>query len=419
MRVYAEESRDSSHESAALRLLALLAGERRLIGGGTLLIAILTAIVVLVIPANYTATAVILVPQPSGPASALMGALGGGASVAALSATDGQFANPSDTYLGVLASRTVADDLIAQFDLEKVYHQRTQYATRKALKHNTRLEAARGWMVRISVEDHDARRAAAIANAYVDALWRVNRRLALTTGSQRRLFFEQQVEAERKPLADAEDAFREIQQKTGVIELAGQEELTLRSIAQIRAEIQSRELEVQMLRTTATEQNSDVQRLESEIAGLKTQLKQAEGSATDADDEMFVPAEKLPQAGLEYVRRARDLKYHEALFEMLSRQYEQARVDEAKDPALIQVVDPAVPPDKRSWPPRTLLVLLAAAGSAFLLTGVVLARVQWQGMGEEPANGPHLVALREVFAKATPPWWRERAKPEDVRGKST
>src|SRR5580658_2477860 len=287
MRVYAEESREISHESAALRLLALLAGERRLIACGTLLIAILTAIMVLIIPASYTATAVILVPQPSGPASALMGALGGGASVAALSATDGQFANPSDTYLGVLASRTVADDLIAQFDLEKVYHQRTQYDTRKALKHNTRLEAARGWMVRISVEDHDARRAAAIANAYVDALWRVNRRLALTTGSQRRLFFEQQVEAERKPLADAEDAFREIQQKTGVIELAGQEELTLRSIAQIRAEIQSRELEVQMLRTTATEQNSDVQRLESEIAGLKTQLKQAEGSATDADDEMF------------------------------------------------------------------------------------------------------------------------------------
>jgi uncharacterized protein involved in exopolysaccharide biosynthesis len=327
-------------------------------------------------------------------------------------------ATPAETYMGVLASRTVADELIAQFDLEKRYSKPTLYATRIALKHHSRVEAARGSMIRISVEDRDARRAAAMANAYVDALWRMNRRLALTTGSQRRLFFEQQVESERKPLADAEEAFREIQQKTGVIQLAGQEELTLRSIAQIRAQIQSRELEVQMLRTTATEQNTEVQRLESEIAGLKSQLQQAEGSAGDANDEMFVPAEKLPQAGLEYLRRARDLRYHEALFEMLSRQYEQARVEEAKDPALIQVVDQAIPPDKRSWPPRTLLVQLAAVGTAFLLTGLVLLRARWRRVSEEPANGPHLMAIRGVFAKGWLHWGRGRASPGDAWGKS-
>jgi len=415
MRSYAEELRESTHDSALLRLLALAAGEWRLIVLGTLAAAILTAVTVSEIPVSYTATAVILVPQPSmGSAAALMSALGGGASVAALSASDGQLASPPDTYMGVLASRTVADGLIAQFDLENVYHARSLYATRNALKHHTRLEAARGFLLRISVEDRDARRAAAMANAYVDALWQVNKRLALTTGSQRRLFFEQQLELERKPLADAEEAFREIQQKTGVIELAGQEELTLRSIAQLRAEIQARELQAQMLRTTATEQNPEVQRLESEIAGLKTQLQQAEGSAGDADDETFVPVGKLPQAGLEYLRRARDLRYHEALYELLLRQYEQARVEEAKDPALIQVVDPAIPPDRKSWPPRTLLVLLAAAGTAFLLTGVVLMREQWRRMIAEPANGPHLSALRGVFRRAWPRWRREQAKPGDA-----
>ncbi len=415
MRYYAEELRESTHDSALLRLLALVAGEWKLIVLGTLAAAILTAVTVSVIPVSYTATAVILVPQPAmGSAAALMSALGGGASVAALSASDGQLASPPDTYMGVLASRTVADDLIDQFDLEKVYQARSLYATRIALKHHTRLEAARGFLVRISVEDRDARRAAAMANAYVDALWQVNKRLALTTGSQRRLFFEQQLELERKPLADAEEAFREIQQKTGVIELAGQEELTLRSIAQLRAEIQARELQAQMLRTTATEQNPEVQRLESEIAGLKTQLQQAEGSAGDAYDETFVPVGKLPQAGLEYLRRARDLRYHEALYELLLRQYEQARVEEAKDPALIQVVDQAIPPDRKSWPPRTLLVLLAAAGTAFLLTGVVLMREQWRRMIAEPANGPHLAALRVVFRSALPRRRREQAKPGDA-----
>jgi len=415
MCAYAGELRESRHESVLLRLLATMAGRRRLIAGGTLVAAILTAIAVCVIPVSYTATALILVPQSTpGSAAALMSMLGGGSSIAALSATEGQFANPSDTYLGVLASRTVADELIAQFDLKKVYHQPSLYATRKALKRHSHLEGARGWLIRISVEDHDARRAAAIANGYVDALWRVNRRLALTTGSQKRLFFQQQVEAERMLLADAEEAFREIQQKTGVIQLAGQEELTLLSIAQIRAAIQSRELEIEMLRTTATEQNPQVQSLESEIAGLKAQLQKAEGNAGDANDGTFVPARKLPQAGLEYLRRARDLRYHEALFDLLSRQYEQARVEEAKDPALIQVVDQAIPPDKRSWPPRTLLVLLAAVGTAFLLTGVVLMQVHWRRMSEDSANEPHMIVLRGVFARGWLRWRRVRVNPRDA-----
>lgn len=415
MQSYVEELRESSHESPVLRLLAVLAGEWKLIAGGTLGVAILTAILVLVAPVSYTATTVILVPQQgSGTAAALMSALGGGGAMAALAGGDSQIASSSETYVGVLASRTVADDLITQFNLEKVYHQHSMYSTRLALKHHTKLEAARGFLIRISVEDRDANRAASMANAYVEALWRVNRHLALTTGSQRRLFFEQQVEAERKPLAEAEDAFREIQQKTGVIQLAGQEELTLRSIAQIRAQIQAREIEVQMLRTTATEQNPDVQRLESAIAGLKAQLQQAQGDAGDAGDDTFVPAGKLPQAGLEYLRRARDLRYHEALFELLSRQYEQARVDEAKDPALIQVVDQAIPPDKRSWPPRTLLVLLSMVASSFLLTGFVLARAHWRRVAEEPANGPHMIALRGAYTRAWPRWLRERARRKDA-----
>jgi capsule polysaccharide export protein KpsE/RkpR len=270
--------------------------------------------------------------------------------------------------------------------------------TRKSLARHTHIESTRGSLIRISVDDYDVQRAAALANGYVDELYRVNQHLALTTGSQRRLFLEQQVYMERSALAKAEDAFQEIQRKTGVIQLAGQEEMTLRSIAQIRAAISAKEVQLEQLRTTATEQNIDIQRLESAVNALREELRKTESNGSTAgDDSYFVSAGRIPQAGLEYLRRFRDLRYHEALFEMLSKQYELARIDEAKAPPVIQVLDKAIVLDKRSWPPRTLLVMLAALTSGILLVGAVLLKEKWTKIAEEPENIPHLNALRKIL----------------------
>jgi len=409
-----QETQEST-ESVLLKKLVVLAAHRRLLAGGIFGAVLLTAILVLIVPVTYTATAVILTPQnTSGSALALLSQLGGLGSLGSF-AGDGALKGQSDTFLSVLTSRTVADELIQRFHLKEVYKQRTLVDTRKALARHTQIETTRGSTIHISVEDKDVQLATAVANSYVDELYRVNQHLALTAGAQRRVFLEQQLDAERGALAQAEVAFQEIQQTTGVIQLAGQAEITLRSIAQLRAAIAVKEVQLQLLRATATEQNLELVRLESEIGALHEQLRKAESNNTETDDNYFVPAGKIPQAGLEYLRRTRDLRYHEALFEMLAKQYEAARIDEAKAPPLIQVIDKAVAPDKRSWPPRTLLVLLAALTSGILLSCAVLIKDNWTQLAKEPENIRHLSALQEMLFPKSKIAGRWRSMPPDAK----
>jgi tyrosine-protein kinase Etk/Wzc len=385
-------------DASLLRSLVVMARHRRLILGGMLVTAVLTAIIVLVIPATYTASTVILTSQnQSGFASNLLGELGPMSALAALGAGDSLFKSQADTFVGVLNSRTVADDLIQTFHLQSVYRKRTLVDTRKALARHTHVATTKGSFIRISVDDHDVHRAAAMANAYVDELYRVNQHLALTSAAQKRLFLEQQVSTEREMLTRAEEAFRDIQQRTGVIQLAGQQEMTLRSIAQLRAEISAKSVQIEQLRTMATEQNGQLQQLESGMSALQEQLRKAEGDSAESGGDYFVSAGRIPRAGLEYLRRLRDLRYHEALFEMLSKQYELARVEESKAPPIIQVLDKAIVLDKRSWPPRTLLVLLSLLTSGILLAGAVLLKDRWARAAVEPENAIHLNALRNLF----------------------
>ena len=388
---------DAAAESALLKRLVLLGEYRRLIAYGVVAAALITSIITLLVPVTYTATTVILTPQtmPSS-AAALLGELSSLGSLASL-AGDNQFKSPAETFLGVLSSRSVADELIQRFDLQHVYRKRTLVDTRKSLASHTRIEVTRGWLIRISVEDHDVNRAAQLANGYVDALYKVNRQLALTSGSQKRLFLEQQLDAERVLLGQAEESFQKIQQKTGMIQLAGQTEITLRSIAQLRATISAKEIEMQMLRTTATEQNIRLQQMENEVGALKEQLAKAESSSSGGDDDYLIPAGRIPQTGLDYLRGARELRYHEALFEMLAKQYEAARLEEAKSPPLIQVIDKAIALDKRSWPPRALLVMMAGLVATFILCGWVFLAERWKHMASSPANAEYLLALQRMF----------------------
>lgn len=387
----------STPDASLLRSLVVLTEHWRLVAGGMLATGVLTALVVLIMPVTYTASTVILTSQTMpGAASALLGELG---SLGALASFGGETLarSQSDTFVGVLNSRTVADELIQNFHLQSVYRKRTLVDTRKALAKHTHIEATKGALIRISVDDHDVRRAAALANGYVDELYRVNQHMALTTGSQRRLFLEQQVSAERVTLAKAEEAFQEIQQRTGVIQLAGQEEMTLRSIAQLRAEISAREVQIAQLRSMATEQNGQLQQLESGMGALREQLRKAESDGAGAGDGSFVSAGRIPHAGLEYLRRLRDLRYHEALSEMLSKQYELARLEEAKAPPIIQVLDKAIVLDKQSWPPRTLLVLLALLTSGILLAAAVLLKDRWARIAVQPENAVYLSELRNLL----------------------
>lgn len=308
----------------------------------------------------YTAEAIILPPQQQqSSVSSLLGSLG---SIAALGGGGGGASsllkNPADMYIGILKSRTIADELIAQFHLKDIYHSKTLSGTRASLEKHTDFESGKDSLIHISVKDHSPERASDIANGYVDALYRMNSTFAIGEAGQRRVFFSQQLDEEKTALNKAEDDLAATQVKTGVIQLSGQAELIIRTIAQVQAQISSDRVVLEGLLTSSTEQNPDVQRLRQEIGALESQLSKLQDDQKKLQPgDIQIPAGRVPAEALEYARKLRDVRYHEALYELLSKQYEAARIDEAKSAPIIQVVDRAIPPDKKSGPIRPLVIL--------------------------------------------------------------
>jgi uncharacterized protein involved in exopolysaccharide biosynthesis len=363
--------------------LTAVVRRRRMVAAVTLAAAAVSAAVVMLLPVRYTAEAVILPPQPDQPAqSMLMGSLSGLSSLGLLGGAGGSalFRSPGELFVGLLKSRTVADALIAQFQLKELYRKKNMVDTRKRLAGRTSVETGKDLLIHVRVEDADPARAAAMANAYVDELHHQNSRLALTAAGQRRLFFEEQLDKEKEALASAEAALKNMQQSSGLVYPAGQSEALLRSIAELRAEISMREVQAQAMRLYAAPENPQLRANQEETAALHTQLDKLEKTGEAAGDPL-VPARKIPEASLEYLRKARDVKYHETLFGLLAQQAEAARLDEAKESPVVQVVDRAEPPDKKSWPPRTFFVALATALAAIAACAAALFQARRAGGG--------------------------------------
>ena len=361
-----------------LDVFLALAERKWSILGITLAGGLIMAVAAFLLPPMYTATASIMPPQQQqSTAAALLGQLG---PIAAVAGSNLGIKTPADLYIGILGSRTIADDLVQTFELRRLYDQPTVSDARKVLAKRSSFSTGKNPLIKISVEDRDPRRAAALANAYVDALYKQNGRLALTESAQRRLFFEKQVEAQKKALTDAEAAFKATQERTGVLQVNSQVESVIQSMARLRAETASREVALSSLKKAATPQNPEVVRQETELVALREQLQrlEASGGASRAGDPM-IPTSQVPRAGLEYVRALRDLRYNETLFELLAKQYEAARIDEAKEAPVIQVVDSAVPPERRSWPKRTLLILLGTFFSGILACLIAFGRSRFGG----------------------------------------
>lgn len=391
-----------------LDLALVLAARKWSIFLFSFIVAVITAIVVLLVPKTYTATATMMPPQKENSASAMLGQLGGLASLVGGggggAASMLGLKNPDDLYIGLLRSQTVADAIIHRFDLKQVYKTKLMSGTRAALKSHTTILAEKSSLISIAVKDTDPRRAAAVANAYIAQLHDLMSHLAVTDAAQRRLFFEQQVELEKTALAKAELALVNTERKTGIIQPQGQAGAVIATIMQLQAQISARQVELGALRTSATNQNSEVVTLQSQIQGLRQQLTDFEkghpGLAAVAGNPL-TPTSEVPQASLEYIRGMRDVKYHETLYELMARQYEMARVDEARQSQMIQVVDPALVPDRRSWPPRTLLVLLAFIVAAMLASFWAILQAFFRYRLRNPAVAAKTTKLKRLL-KARP-----------------
>jgi tyrosine-protein kinase Etk/Wzc len=353
-------------------------------------------LVLFVMKPTYTGIATFLPPQsaPGSAVSQLASQLGS----LSLVALGGGGKTPGDVYVGILKSRTIAEDLIKRFDLQNEYKAKRFSDAAVALKaRSSFVIGTKDTLITISVIDPDPKRAADLANGYLDALYRQNGRLALTEASQRRLFFEQELEHEKNVLADAEVELKKTEEQTGLISVNGQAQVAIESIAQVRAQISSREIELGALRQAATNENPEVVRVQTQIDGLKQQLQKLENDSGVRQFGNYLPATaNVPALALEYVRKEREVKYREVLFELIAKQYESARLDEAREAPVLQVVDRAVVPDRKSGPLRTVIVV----GFCFLggLMGCtrVLVKDFFVRLRKNPAKAAKYETLREA-----------------------
>jgi uncharacterized protein involved in exopolysaccharide biosynthesis len=326
----------------------------------------------------------------------LLGSLGG---LAGLAGGAAGIKSPNDLHIGMLKSRTVADKMIARFNLKQKFEAKTMEATRAALAGATVIAAGKDGFISIEYSDKDPKFAASVANAYVEELDKLNNTLAVTEASRKRLFFETQLKMTRDNLAAAEVGFKQTQERTGLIQPEAQGQAIIMAASNLRAQVTAAEVKLQSMGSFATPQNPDYQKLKQNLTSLRTQLAKAERNGVQGRGDIMVPTGKLPETGLEYIRKMRDLKYQETLFELLSKQFEIAKIDEAKEAALIQVVDKALVPEKKSKPKRSLIVILATLMAFFI--GVLLAFVREasERASHDPASAERMNLLRRYLRR--------------------
>lgn len=353
---------ENGEEISLLDLLIVLAKHKMMILKVTVAGTLAATVISVLLPNIYTGTTKILPPQQSqSTANAMLAQLGaqlGGPAGVAGGALN--LKNPNDLYVGMLKSRTVADSLIDRFDLKKNYDEDTYYYARKLLEKHTAIIAGKDGIITIEVDDKDPKRAADMANAYVDELDKLTQTLAVTEASQRRLFFENQLKATREQLAQAEAALERSMESQGMAGVEFQGRSLVETAAQLRAQITATEVKVDALRVFATENNPDVVRLRREIDSMKSALAKLESGDPKNNNQNSSPA------GMENLRRLRDVKYFEALVDNLTKQFEAAKIDEAKNATLIQILDKAIVPEKKSKPKRRLIVTLTALIAGFM-----------------------------------------------------
>jgi uncharacterized protein involved in exopolysaccharide biosynthesis len=305
-------------------------------------------------------------------------------------------------YVSLLKSRTVEDAVIRRFDLMAEYQLKRMSDTRKELERRTSIIAGtKDGLITITLQDGDPQRAAELANGYVEEFRKLTATLAISEAARRRLFFEQQLQPAKENLAAAEEAMKKTQESTGVLQIDSQAKALIESVALLRAQVVAKEVQIQAMRSFAAEDNPDLILAKQALAALQKQLEQLAGSRDDTGSDLVLSKGKATHAGLEYLRRYRDLKYHEAVYELLVKGLEIAKLDEAKEGEIVQVVDQAVPPDQRASPHRKLIVLIATLVAFLAAVFWVVLRRGVERTFEIPENQRRLQAIKLYWRRDT------------------
>lgn len=325
----------------------------------TLAFVVVTAVVSLMMPEIYMARTRILRPQQEGSAvvSKLLSQFGSAAATAA-----GLFGlnSPNALYIALLTSRPVMEAVVERFDLMERYGADSVQAASYQLSSNVKVRSS-SWsgIITISVYDRDPELAADIANALVEELKNLTKKFAITEAAQRRVFFGERLEETREALIKAEKEMADFKAKTGVLKLDAQAKAVISAISSMRAKIAEKEVQLKVMKTYSAPDNPDLQKLEETIRGLKAELKKLEKGEGKGYDYLMSTG-GMPEVSIEYLRRLRELNFTEELYNLFLKQYEAARLDEGRDAVMIQVLEKAIPPEKRIKPKRRRMVMIAA-----------------------------------------------------------
>ncbi len=348
--------------------------KRKLLVGIIVGIALVGSIIYsLTLPPIYASTASIFPPQQEGGMSGIASQLPGG-----LGALAGGFlgvSTPVDQWLAILKSEAVKDAIIKRFDLMKVLKAKTMDDAMKAVGGMIKVSKAKEGIISITVEDEDPQRAAAMANAIVEELDRINKGIVTTSGRRMRVFVEERLKGAKNELTASEEAIKGFQEKNRALKLDDQSRAVIEAMGTVKGHLMAKEVELQTLLSYATPSNPQAEILNTQVKELRERLRELEEGKTNPDHpsskDIFIPTAKIPNLSLQYVRLLRDAKVQQTLYELLTQQYEMARIQEAKDTPTVQVLDEAKVPERRIKPKRRQIVMIATITAAFF--GVFIA----------------------------------------------
>lgn len=349
-------------EISLLDLLNTIVENLRLLILGPLVVGIMTLGISFLIQPTFTAKTQFLPPQQQQSSAASMlaslGSLGG------LAGAVGGIKNPSDQFISYIKSVTLQDSIIERFKLLGRYEVKTKTDARLVLGGNVRASFGKDGLISVEVDDRDPFFAAELANAHVEELEKLLSKLATTEAQQRRLFFEKQLIQAKNNLTKSELALKATGVSGGV--LKSNPASAISAVAGLQAAITAQEVKLGAMRGYLAETAPDFQQATTELANLRLHLSKQEKDTING-----IPAST---SGGDYLTKYREFKYQETLFELFAKQYEIARVDEAREGAVIQVLDIAEPPERKSKPQKALLAVTAVFASGFILLILVFLR---------------------------------------------
>jgi tyrosine-protein kinase Etk/Wzc len=381
---------DSGEEDEVnlLDILQVAADNLRLLVVGPLAAGLVALGIGFAITPTFTATTKFLPPQQQQSSAAAMlqslGALGGLAGAAS------GLKNPTDQYVAFVKSQTIQDTLIERFKLKDRYDEQYLQDVRKELERNTRVSAgAKDGLITIEVDDKDPAFSAQLANAYVEELQKLMSRLAVTEAQQRRVFFEKQLAATKNSLAKAEQALKGSGLNSSALKASPQ--AAVEGLARLKASITAQEIKLASMRGYLTDNAPEFRQAQTELSAMRAQLMRAEKEE---------PSNGRSPEESDYVAKFRDFKYQETLFDLFAKQYEIARVDESREGSVIQVLDVAKPPEKKSKPKKALIAAATTLATGFLLLLWVFVRNAVRNASQEPESAEKLARLRRSFRHA-------------------